>query len=204
MVNILLVLSIAFYFHYNIWGCRCSTGPFQYRWLKGYIYSSCYYHHQIGSIHLSHCYHIFPRLCAWDVCYIIFCHLLHTRPGKIGREFGFIIIVQFMMSANIRIRFGLQIVLVCLYSTPSHYHHCANLSEGIELIKCLSRYILSSVWVRSSIFSPLSIIQYVGLYVFSLAISLVMIERIYILCLIIIIKSEVFLWQALRLPMMMR
>ena len=47
------------------------------------------------------------------------------------------IIVQFMMSANIRIRFGLQIVLVCLYSTPSHYNHCANLSEGIELINCL-------------------------------------------------------------------
>ena len=55
-----------------------------------------------------------------------------------NREFVFIIIVQFMMSANIRIRFGLQIVLVCLFSAPSHYHHCANLSEGIELIKCLS------------------------------------------------------------------
>ena len=54
------------------------------------------------------------------------------------------------------------------------------------------RYILSSVWVRLSIFSPLSIIQYVGLYVFSLPISLVMIERIYILCLIII-KSEVWI-----------
>ena len=54
------------------------------------------------------------------------------------------------------------------------------------------RYILSSVWVRLSIFSPLSIIQYVGLYGFSLPISLVMIERIYILCLIIIIKSEVW------------
>ena len=54
------------------------------------------------------------------------------------------------------------------------------------------RYILSSVWVRLSIFSPLSIIQYVGLYVFSLPISLMMIERIYILCLIIIIKSEVW------------
>ena len=55
------------------------------------------------------------------------------------------------------------------------------------------RCILSSVWVRLSIFSPLSIIQYVGLYVFSLPISLVMIERIYILCLIIIIiKSEVW------------
>ena len=34
------------------------------------------------------------------------------------------------------------------------------------------RYILSSVWVRLSIFSPLSIIQYAGLYVFSLPISL--------------------------------
>ena len=54
------------------------------------------------------------------------------------------------------------------------------------------RYILLSVWVRLSIFFPLSIIQYVGLYVFSLPISLVMIERIYILCLIFIIKSEVW------------
>ena len=28
--------------------------------------------------------HIFPCLCAWDVCYIIFCHLLHILPGKPG------------------------------------------------------------------------------------------------------------------------
>ena len=63
-------------------------------------------------------------------------------------------------------------------------HHCT--------YKMPIRYILSSVWVRLSIFSPLSIIQYVGLYVFSLPISHVMIERVYILCLIIIIKSEVW------------
>ena len=86
--NMLLVLSITFYFHYNIWGCMCSTGPFQYRWLKGYIYSSCYCHHQIGSIHLSHCYHIFPWLCAWDVCYIIFWHLLYIRYRKTGNLFS--------------------------------------------------------------------------------------------------------------------
>ena len=53
-------------------------------------------------------------------------------------------------------------------------------------------YILSNVWVRLSIVSPLSIMKYVGLYVFSLPISLVMIEGIHILCLIIIIKSEVW------------
>ena len=69
----------------------CSTGPFQYRWLKGYIYSSCHYHHQIGSIQLSHCYHIFPWLCVWDVCYIIFCHLLHIRSGKTGDLFSLLL-----------------------------------------------------------------------------------------------------------------
>ena len=52
-------------------------------------------------------------------------------------DFVLIIIVQFMMSANIRIRYGLQIVFVCLYITPSHYYHCANLSVDIELMKCL-------------------------------------------------------------------
>ena len=113
-------------------------------WLKGYVYSSCYYHHQIGSIHFSHSFHIFPGLCAWDVCL----HHILSLIAYTFREFVVIIIVQFMMCANIWIRFGLQILLVCLYSTPSHYHHCANLSEGIV------RYILSSVWVRLSIFSP--------------------------------------------------
>ena len=54
------------------------------------------------------------------------------------------------------------------------------------------RYILSSVWVRLSIFSQLFIMQYVGLCVFSLPICVVMIERIYRLCLIIIIKLEVW------------
>ena len=55
-----------------------------------------------------------------------------------NQDFVFIIIVLFMMSANSRMRFGLQIVFVCLYITPSHYHHCENLSEGIEHIKYLS------------------------------------------------------------------
>ena len=41
------------------------------------------------------------------------------------------------------------------------------------------KYILSSVWVRLSIFSQLSILQYMGLCVFTLPIPLVMIERIY-------------------------
>ena len=91
------------------------------------------------------------------------------------------------MSANIRIRFGLQIVFVCL--------------PYLKALNLPVRYIMSSVWVRLSIFSPYIYIYIyiyvyicvcVGLYVFCLPISLVMIDTIYILCLIIIIKSEVW------------
>ena len=108
-------------------------------------------------------------------------------PGKPG-----ICLLCSLWWAQIIGCFGLQIVFACLYSTPSHYHHCANLSEDIELYKMPVRYILPSVWVRLSIYSQLSIVQYMGLCVFSLPISPVMIEKIYILCLIIIIKSEVW------------
>ena len=54
-----------------------------------------------------------------------------------NQDFAFIIIVQFILTANSRIRVGLQIEFLCLYITPSHYHHCANLSDNIDLMKCL-------------------------------------------------------------------
>ena len=83
-----------------------------------------------------------------------------------NREFVFISFAQFMVSANSRIRFSLKIVFICLYITPSHYHHCANFIWRHWTYKMSVRYNLSRVWVRLSIFSQLSIIQYVGLCVF--------------------------------------
>ena len=79
------------------------------------------------------------------MCLICLLHhilLLIAYTSRENREFVFIIIGPFMMSANSRIRFGLKIVFVCLYITPSHYHHCSNLSEDIEIPV---RYILSSL-----------------------------------------------------------
>ena len=87
-----------------------------------------------------------------------------------NRDFAFITIVQFMMSSNI----------IRLF-----VHNTISLSSLCKLIwrhwtyKMPVRYILSSVWVRLSIFSPFSIIQYMGPCVFSLPISLVMIDMIY-------------------------
>ena len=129
-------------------------------------------------------------VCLGCLLHHILSHIVYTFREY--REFVFISIVQFMMSANSRIRLGLQIVFVCLYITPSHYRHCANFIWRHWTYKMPVRYNLSSMWVRLSIFSQLSIIQYVGLCGFSLPIFFVMIESIYILCLIIIIKSEVW------------
>ena len=120
----------------------------------------------------------------------MFCHLMHILSGKTGICFHYYCAVYDE----------------CKYSdtfwladrTRLFVQYTISLSSLCKLIwrhwtyKMPVRYILSSVWVRLSILYPLSMIQYVGLYVFSLPISLVMIEIIYILCLIIIIKSEIW------------
>ena len=139
----------------------------------------------------------FPLFSYFSMVVCLRCLLHHILSLTVytfweNREFVFISIVQFMMCVNSRIRFVVQIVFICLYIIPSHYHHCANFIWRHWNYKMPVRYNLSSVWVRSSIFPQLSIIQYVGLCVFSLHIPFVMIEWIYILCLIIIIKSEVW------------
>ena len=185
----LLVLSITFIF-IKICGFACvQLAHFRSRRFKGCIYSSCYYHHQIGSIHLSHCCHIFPWLCAWDACYIIFCHFLYIRSGTTGNLFSLSLCSLWLVQV-----FGY--VLACRsYSFVCTVHHliiiivqtylkALNLENAcqIDFVEC----------VRFSIFSQLSSIRYVGLYVFSLPIYLVMIEIMYILCLIIIIESEVW------------
>ena len=136
--KMLLVLSITLYFHHNIWGCMCSFGTFQYRWLKGFISIA----HVIFIIQSE--VTTFPNVIIFFSVVVCLRCLLHHIVSIIAytfrenREFVFIIIVEFMTSANSRIRFGLQVAFVCLYSTPFHYHHCANLSEDIALIKSLS------------------------------------------------------------------
>ena len=93
--------------------------------------------HQIGSIHLSHCFHIFPWLCAWDVCYIIFCHLLYIHSGKTGNWFSSLLCSLWWAQI-------VGYVLACRsYSFVCILHHLIiiivqTLSEDIELIKCLS------------------------------------------------------------------
>ena len=136
----------------------CSTGPFQLRWLRGYIHSSCYYHHQIGSINLTH-YHIFrgcvPEMfvTSYSVTYCIYI------PGKAG--FCFHDFCAVYEQCNYSDTFWL------VHRVRLFVHSTISLSSLCKLIwghwnkKMPVRYILSSVWVRLSTFSQISIMQYI-------------------------------------------
>ena len=105
-----------------------------------------------------------------------------------NRDFVFITIVQFMMSAN---TFWLaDRVRLFVHYTISLSSLCKRIWRHWTY-KMYVRYILSSVWVRLSIFSQLSNIQYMGLCVSVYPFPLWWLRE-YTLCLIIIIKSEVW------------
>ena len=71
----------------------------------------------------------------------VFCYLLYIHSGETGNLFSLLLCslwwVQ-IVHTFFGIRFGLNIVFVYLYITPSYYHHCANLSEDIKVVKYLS------------------------------------------------------------------
>ena len=135
--NMLLVLTITFHFHEYIYGIACVQLA----------------HFSLGDwedISIAHFFIIiksevstlpiiifFRGLCLRCLLHHIL-SLIAYYTFRENLDFVFINFVQIIMSENIRIHFGLQIMFVCLYITPSHYHHCANLSEDIELMKCLS------------------------------------------------------------------
>ena len=138
----------------------------------------------------------FPLLTYYSVVVCLRCLLHHilsliAYTFRENREFVFIIIVQFKVSANIRIRFWLadRTRLFVLYT--SHYHHRANYLKALNLQNACPIYFVECV---SKIKHILSVIHYTicGAVCFQFTHFLVMIEIIYILCLIIIIKSEVW------------
>ena len=76
------------------------------------------------------------------------------------------------------------------YIALCHHHRYAQLSGGIELLKCLPGTFGIECDIKQ--FSQLSFMQYMGLCVFSLRISIMMIVRMCVLYLIITTKLEVW------------
>ena len=153
----------------------CWTGQLKFRWLKEYIHNPSYYHHQIRSIHLSHCCHICPWLCVWDGCTIIFCHLLHIYPGSAGPCFHYWCSVYGICKLSDtlwpvgRVRLFADYTILLSSLCRLIWRHWTT--------KMLVRYMLPSVCPRLRQFSQLYFIQYMGLRVFSLPNSPVIIVR---------------------------
>ena len=105
-------------------------------WLRGYIYNSSYY--QIRSINLSHCCHMFPWLCAWGGCSSICCPFDICIYNRESWVFCPLLLCSPMMCANNKVHYDPMGVLICLDITFPDYHNYADLSEHIELLKCLS------------------------------------------------------------------
>ena len=98
-----------------------------------------------------------------------------------------------MMCAHNKVYYDPIVVFVCLHITLPLCHRYAVISESTELLlnTCLVHFV-TSVCLRLSQFAQLYFMQYMGLCVSSLPVSLMMIVRICVLYLIIIIKSEVW------------
>ena len=135
-------------------------------------------------------YQPYPFLSYFSVVVCLRCLLHHilsliAYTFRENRDFVFIIIMQFMMSLNS------QIVCICLFVKSSHYHHCANLSEDIELIKCLS-----DIFCRVCEWDKVCSLSYPLYHIWGCVFAVYPFPlwwlRGYMLCLIIIIKSEVW------------
>ena len=88
----------------------------------------------------------FPIVIIFSVIVCLRCLLHHillliAYTFRENRKFVFIIIVQFMLSANGRIRFGLKVVFVYLYIAPSEV--CLGLGhETMVCAVCLSVFLV--------------------------------------------------------------
>ena len=134
------------YFLHNLWGSRCWTGPFKYRWSRGYIYNSYYYHDQIGSMNLSHAV-IYSVVGGYTTICCRF-HIQHI-PRDSWALFV-LLLCSLMMCANNGGHYGLMVALALFAHYPTSFSSLCRCTWTYWTSKMLVGYILSSVCLRSS------------------------------------------------------
>ena len=157
----------------------CSTGPFQFRLLRGFFsiaHVIIIIKSEVSTLPII----IFFRGCVPEMFVtsysVTYCIYIPEKPG-----FRFYYYCADYDECKYSDTFWLaDRVLLFVHYTISLSSLC-KLIWGHWTYEMPVRYILSSMWVRFGIFSQLSIIQYIGLCVFRLPISLVVTERIYTL-----------------------
>ena len=131
------------------------------------------YHGNLGFLSWNTIVVIFFRGCVSEMVVLSYSVIYYIYiPGTLGPCFHYWCSVYGICKWS-----DTLVMFVCLQITTSHHHHYADLSEGIELLKCLVSYMLPSVCLRLRQFSQLSFVRYMGLCVFSLPNSPAMIMR---------------------------
>ena len=109
--------------------------PLKFRWSRGYICNSSYYQYQIRSINLYHCCHISMVVCPG----LLYHHMLSISYISRGSWCcASLSLCSYVICANNRVLYGPMVLFVSFYITLPHYRHYADVSESIELLKCLS------------------------------------------------------------------
>ena len=132
--------------------CQCTSGlKFQHIYPVHSLVVSLYWSHQVWkNIFITHLIIIFKsevstfpivviffRGCVSEMVVLSYSviHYIYI-PGALGPCFHYWCSVY--GSCKLSDTLCLWVMFVCLQTTPSHYYHYADLSEGIELLKCLS------------------------------------------------------------------
>ena len=164
----------------NICGRMCWTCPFELWWLKRYIHNPSYYHHQIGSIHLSHFCHIFFCGCVSEMVILSYSVIYYIYiPGTQGPCFHYWCSVHGICKWSDtswpvgRVRFFADYSISLSSLFRLNWRHWTTIM--------LVRYTVPSVCLRLRQSFQLSFIRYMGLCVFSLPNYPVMVVRMCIL-----------------------
>ena len=81
----------------------------------------------------------------------------------------FLSLCSLVICTNNRVRYGPMVVVISLHITLPHYHHYADVSESIELLKYL--YILPRVYLNLSQFSQSTLLWWLWEYVYFILLS---------------------------------
>ena len=126
-----------------------ATYPLRLRWTRGYICTSSYYHHQIGS-NLSHCCHIFRGVCLRWLC-IIFCRSFYFDPRKAGLLFSplpsslwYVLVIRYIMALWSYSLVGtLRHLIIIIEWKICFVCHCLGLGhETMVYAVCLTLFLL--------------------------------------------------------------
>ena len=127
------VCSLDYLFY--IWGCVFTVGPLEHRYLREYIFTPSYYHHQIGSIRLCTfpIIVILPSFCVCDG-YTLYFASYPLSPPPFPGKLGCVAIIKYCALYDVWLIILYMLTLwsysIIFHIILSHFHHLTDWSKA--------------------------------------------------------------------------